>query len=75
MSTNPYENVRNIINKCSGLSNTELINQSYKKKLLNTKNYYQGDNIDCIELQTLYQSILNKPLVNDSYNFTHNYWV
>lgn len=73
MNTDPYHATRDIINKCTNLSNTQLINQSYRKPLMNTKNYYQGNNIDCIELQTLYQSILNKPLINDNYSFSSSY--
>ena len=62
-----YKSAQNIINKCSQYSVTNTLNSSYHNKLIENKDYY-SHNIDCIELQTLYKSILNKHMIDDNYN-------
>jgi hypothetical protein len=65
----PYKTTQEIINKCTGYSNTNIINPSYYKKILETKDYYNGGNIDCIELQALYMSVLKKHMILDNVTY------
>ena len=61
----PYKSTQEIISKCTPYSNSTILNPSYNKKVLETKDYYNGGNIDCIELQALYMSVLNKHMITD----------
>ena len=47
----PYKNTQELLNKCSPYINTNIINQSYNRKIYN-------NNIDCIELQALFLTVL-----------------
>ena len=65
----PYKNTQEIINKCNKFSNTNILNSGYYQKLLENKDFYNGEDIDCIELQALYMSILKKPIIGDNFDF------